>query len=177
MVFGIGGSAGASAEATKLRVGSYRIGEGSPRPFVYVPKDFDLGAPGAIGQVLEALGVKEALGQTAPSMVLRVSKATMPPVHDTAAVREEFSESLDGLTEHQKEKLCLPVADEGPVKSGNHLFSRSNANNPTKQSEVTVPETVVLLSPDDATVRTTTPPPRKTPSRRRRRPAARADVS
>ena len=35
----IGGDTG---NAMKLRVGSYEIAEGSPRPFVYVPKDFDL---------------------------------------------------------------------------------------------------------------------------------------
>ena len=62
------------ADAKKIRCGEYQISEDSPqRPFVYVPKDFDLNAQGAIGQVLEALGVKKALGQTAPSMVLRVS--------------------------------------------------------------------------------------------------------
>ena len=33
-------------EATKLRVGSYVTDQGAPRPFVYVPKDYDLKAHG-----------------------------------------------------------------------------------------------------------------------------------
>ena len=43
------------ADAKKLRCGSYEISGDSQRPFVYVPKNFDLNAQGAIGQVLEAL--------------------------------------------------------------------------------------------------------------------------
>ena len=31
------------ADAAKLRVGSYVTDQGAPRPFVYVPNDFDLG--------------------------------------------------------------------------------------------------------------------------------------
>jgi len=81
----------AAADAKKLRVGSYVIDKGTQRPFVYVPKGFDVNARGAIGQVLEALGVKDALDQAAPSMVLRVSKATMPRLRETAAVRQTLS--------------------------------------------------------------------------------------
>ena len=85
-----------------------------PRPFVYVPAGFDLDARGAIGQVLEALGVKEALKQPAPSMVLRVSKATKPPVDETAeevaAAKEKREKSKSKKTPSEESEKKPPSA-------------------------------------------------------------------
>ena len=122
-------------DAKSLRVGDYVITEesegkittGSPRPFVYVPKGFDLNARGAIGQVLEALGVKEALdGQAAPSIVLRVSGAAGRPDHEKAAA---------ALPAHEtKAPLLVPVvialsAAFSAYIAFELLTQRLNANN------------------------------------------------
>ena len=59
------------------------IREGSPRPFVYVPKGLERGV-----RLSKCWRRWASMSSGAPSMVLRVSKATMPPVHETAAVRQ-----------------------------------------------------------------------------------------
>ena len=82
------------AKTTSLRVGKYTVPDNSgeettkgraPRPFVYVPKDFDLTAPGAIGRILKAAGVQNALRTAVPSMVLRV--ATLDKRDDNPTAR------------------------------------------------------------------------------------------
>ena len=93
------GGQSAAPKGDSLRVGQYTITEkngnnttsGSPRPFVYVPEGFDLTARGAIGQVLEALGVNGTGGAACPS------------------VRKLYSNPFDGVDELRHFSRDLPT--------------------------------------------------------------------
>ena len=123
------------ADAKKLRVGSYVIDKGTQRPFVYIPKDFDLKAQGAIGQVLDALGVKAALRQAARSGLKLIQRR-----------QHAYKEQLVTLAEKQLQfeiatisQLAIKYDKERSKKMEDEVAAaeekRKNAKSQKKQSE------------------------------------------
>ena len=75
------------ADAKKLRCGSYEIGQGSPRPFVYVPEGFDLNAHPAAKEIL--------VQRTEEALILQIASISQ------LALRLDEKRALDGAYEDE----------------------------------------------------------------------------